>query len=287
MLKMKSIFERIDNSKLNFLGFNPLGALKNISIWRRYIFLLLIGSTACWAIFGWESTWSMAFHYIKSVPSLIFGQTTLAIVQTGAAQDYGIGQHFSSAVIYGITFLLLSFHLEKVGIKKSLNFAATVAFSFMSVGIYEIIYNILYSNLQNQPWTFSLQWQQGLNITMFFFFAIAGAISLLYLYTCGYRPNFSRITQFLLLGSILTYCLWIFYPLPTTILKMETTTGTWQSGSLFPQTMYAVDTNPLDGIAVGTAIYVQNDFLHFVNILNKVFISLTVLSFVMVRRKTI
>lgn len=278
------IFTRIDNFNHSFLGFNPIGFLKNVKVWRRYITILTLISVTSWVIFGWESTWSQPFGILKSLPSLLTGQVTLASVLTVSNSLYGIGQHLSSAVIYGICFLLLSIHLEKLNIRKSLNFSLTVLLSFLSVGVYEIIYNVLYSNLQSQPWTFSLQLKQGLNISMFTFFIFSGIISLIYLYTLGFKPNFNKITKLLLTLSVLTYVLWVFFPFPTTPLSINTTTGVWTSTNLFPQTMYAIDINPLDSVAVGNPIYVQNDLLHLVNVLNKVFVSLTILSFVMIRR---
>lgn len=284
---MNSVFNKIDNFNFTFLGFNPLGALKNVKIWRRYILILLILSTFSWLIFGWESTWSQPFTYVKSLPLLLTGQTTLTQVQVEALSFYGIGQHLSSFVIYGFSFLLISIHLEKLNIKKSLNFMSSLALTAMSVGVYELIYNVLYSNLQNQSWTFSLQWRQGLNIFMFSFFAVLGIITLVYLYSFGYRPNFSLLTRFLLLMSYITYGIWVFYPLPTQTLTMETTTGTWSSTQFFPQTMYAVDINPLDEQATGEPVFVENNTIHLVNILNKVFVSLTILNFIMIRRNKI
>jgi len=275
---MDTIFTRIDNFNHTFIGFNPLGAFQNVKVWRRYIFLLLLISITSWIVFGWEATWSQPFTYIKFLPALLTGQTTLTNVQFESSQFYGIGQHLSSAVIYGIAFLLLSIHLEKLQIKKSMNFMFTTTLSLMSVGVYEIIYNILYSQLQNQPWTFSLAWKQGMNISMFTFFILIGTVSLIYLYSLHFKPNFNKITKVLLLASILTYALWVFYPFPTTTL----TVGEWTSTTLFPQTMYAV--GPIDGVAIGEPVYVQNNLLHLVNVLNKLFVSLTVLSFVMVRR---
>jgi hypothetical protein len=119
---------------------------------------------------------------------------------------------------------------------------------------------------------------------MFFFFVIIGTISLIYLYSLHFKPNFNKITKFLLLASAATYCLWVFYPFQTTPLTVQTTTEAWTSTQFFPQTMYAVDVDPTDGVAIGEPIYVQNNLLHLVNILNKVFVSLTILSFVMIRR---
>lgn len=283
---MNSIFDKIDNFNFSFLGFNPLGSLQNISMWRKYVFILFIVSISCWAVFGWESTWNQPAAYVQAIPALIAGETSLNTVQAEVDGFYGVGQHLSSAVIYGACFLLLSIHLEKNNIKKSMNFMLSTALSLFSVGVYEIIYNILYSNLQAQPWTFSLAWKQGLNIVAFFGFTVLGVLCLIYLYSMGYKPNFNKITKVLLIGSILTYALWVFYPLPITALTMETSTGTWVSGDLFPQTMYAVDVDPTDSVAIGEPVYVQNDFLHFVNILNKAIVSLTILSFVMVRRKS-
>jgi len=154
----------------------------------------------------------------------------------------------------------------------------------MSIGVYEIIYNLLYSNLQAQPWTFTFAWKQGLNLTMFLGFTALGIISLIYLYSIHFKPNFNKITKFLLTLSILTYALWVFYPFQTSTLMVQTTTGTWSSSNFFPQTMYAVDVDPADSVAIGEPVYVQNDMLHFVNILNKALVSLTILSFVMIRR---
>ena len=66
---------------------------------------------------------------------------------------------------------------------------------------------------------------------------------------------------------------------------METTAGTWTSSKLFPQTMYAVDTNPLDNRAIGDPVFVENNLLHLVNILNKVFVSFAILNIVRIKRK--
>ena len=282
---METIFNKIDNFNFTFLGFNPIGALKNIGVWRKYVLILLSFAGISGIIFGWESTWMQPFTYIKNIPLLLTGQTTLQILGEQSIQHYGLGQHLSTAVIYGFCFILLSIHLEKIGVRKSLNFAATVALSFMSVGIYEIIYNVLYSNLQSQPWTFSLQWQQGLNIVMFFFFTATGMICLLYFKSLNFKLNFSMFTRFLILMSFLTYSVWVFYPLQAQTITMGTTAGIWTSSKLFPQTMYAVDTNPLDNRAIGDPVFVENNLLHLVNILNKVFVSFAILNIVRIKRK--
>lgn len=282
---MHSMFDKIDGFNFALLGFNPVGALKNVKMWRKYVTTLFLVSFTCWVLFGWESTWLQPFTYAKSVPLWVFGQTTLNQIHIESTSFYGVGPHLSSVVIYSFCFVLLSVHLEKVGIKKSLNFASAFALTAMSVGAYELVYNILYSNLQNQPWTFCLQWKQGLNISMFTFFTALGILTLVYLYSVGYRPNFGKTTKLLFLCSLITYGVWVFYPLHTTTLTMETTAGTWTSTPFFPQTMYAVDVDPLNDRAIGEPVFIENNVLHFVNVLNKAFVSLMVLSFVIVKRR--
>jgi len=282
---MDNIFTKIDNYNHNISGFNPIGSLKNISIWRRYIFILTIASAFFWIILGFESTWSQISIYMQSIPAFLIGQTSFTTIQAKVASSYGLGQHLSTAVIYGICFLILSIHLEKSGITKSMNFFFSTSISLMSVGIYEIIYNFLYATLQNQPWAFTLAWKQGLNISVFAFFTIIGAISLIYLYSLNFKPHFSKITLILLFGSIITYALWVFFPFSTTSLAIQTTSGLWTSTNLFPQTMYAINLNPTSGIAIGDAFFVQNNLLHFINVLNKVFVSFTILSLILIRNK--
>lgn len=277
---MDSIFTRIDNYNHNILGFNPLGALKNISTWRRYILLLTLASAFCWAVLGFESTWSQISIYLQSIPSFLLGQTSLTSIQTQASLSYGLGQHLSTAVIYGICFLILSIYLEKINITKSMNFFFSASLSFMSIGIYEIIYNILYANLQNQSWTFTFAGKQGLNLTVFMGFILIGVISLIYLYSLNFKPHIGKLTLILIGGSIITYALWIFFPFSTTSLSI----GSWTSTNLFPQTMYAVNLTPIHSIGVGQPFYVPNNLLHFINLLNKALVSLTVLSFTMIRR---
>lgn len=280
---MQTVFDKIDNFKKSFLGFNPIGALKNVEVWRKYILIASLLALGSWIVFGWESTWMMPFTYVKSVPSLLLGWTTWSEVGVVASSYYGLGQHLSSAVFYGFAFVLISVHLKKHHITKSLNFMASLGLTAMSVGIYELIYNFLYSNCQNQLWTFGLQWRQGFNILTFSGYALIGVLTLVYLISLGYKPNFNRWTKLFVVLSFVTYVLWVFYPLPIQHISVETTSGTWTNTALFPQTMYAVDVDPLDNLATGEAFFVENNVLHLINVLNKLFVTLAILNFVRIK----
>lgn len=228
----------------------------------------------------------MIFNALKFLPLFISKEITYEQYVSEIYRDYGIGQHLTSAALFCFIFIATSLYLENsLNITKSLNFFLSVGLLALNIGFYEIIYNILYSNLQNQPWTFSFAWRQGLNLSYFFLFAFAGVISIIYLLSFGYKLNFGKWTKIFFFLTVLTYILWIFYPFPTETLIVQTSTGMWRSSKLFPQTMYAVDIDPLDGVAVGVPFYVENYALHTVNVLNKLFYSLFLLFLTMVKPK--
>lgn len=272
------MFTKLDNSKFNIAGFSPINIFTNIRMWRHYIAFLTLLSLELWVGFGWEATWSQVGMYLQFLPSLLLGQISLGQVHASALGYYGLGQHLSSAVIYGAVFLLLSFHFEKYNIKKSMNFALSTLLTLFSVGLYEVIYNVLYSQLQSQYWAFSFVSKQGLNMWCFVAFIGLGAVSFVYLYALNFKPNFSKCTMLFLAGSIVTYLLWVFYPVSTSL-----TVGSWTSGALFPQTMYAV--GPVDGVMQGVPYFVENNMLHLVNLLNKVFMALSVLNLCRIKRR--
>lgn len=275
---MDTVFSKIDSFNRSFLGFNLVGAFRNIRMWRKYILVLTVGSFVAWAVLGWESTWYQLGVYLQSFPSVLLGQVSLSAIHVESVSYYGVGQHLSSAVIYGVCFLLLSLHLEKQGVGKSMNFFFSTALTLMSVGVYELVYNWLYSTCQGQAWTFSFAGKQGLNLAVFTFFVIIGLFSLFYLYSLRFKPRFSTLTVLFVALSVVTYLLWVFYPLPVDSL----TVGSWTSTNVFPQTMYAVNVEA--GLGSGEAFFVENNLLHLVNVLNKFFMALTVLSLVYVRR---
>lgn len=276
---MNEIFDSIDNAQLKLAGFDLLGFIKNHSTWRKYVLLLTLASAACWVIFGWEGTWTQLCDVIFNLPQLISGNLTFQQYQDIITSHYGLGQHFSSALFYGVTFVILSLHLERLGFKKSRNFMLTLTLTLMSVGFYELIYNLLYGSCQNQPWVMSFSWKQGANLFAFTVFALSGLASTAYLLSYGLKPNLNKTTAILALLTLASYAAWIFYPFQTATLTVQTTTGEWNSTPFFPQTMYAVDPDPLDGVAVGDQYFVENNLLHFVNVINKFLFTLFLLSF--------
>ena len=280
---MSNIFEKINKKNFSLFGFSPYAVFQNINVWRKYITLLVIVTSICWLIFGFDSTWSALQPFGKNFTPLLTGQISLTEVWQQSQMFYGIGNHFSAPVIYGIAFIILSLYFEKLGIKRSLNFFSTAALSLMSIGIFEWIYNPFYATFQNQPWVIIFVWKQVTNLYNFTIFIIVGLLVLLYLYGEGYKPNLSKVTLSLFLISTIFWATWVFYPFPTQQISVETTSGIWTSTQTFPQTMYAVDIDPTDGKATGVPFNVENNLLHAVNLLTKVFSTCAILSFCMLK----
>jgi len=274
------LFRQLDNSQFSFLGFSPTAVFSNIHSWRTYFSLCALGAGALWLFFGFDSVWSQLNPFITyftgpflSNPQLFFLQPiqTLQTLYHSSLVYYGIGNHFSAPVIYGTTFVYYSLFLEQtLKIRGSLNFFTTTSLSLLNIGIFEWLWNGNYAYWQNQPWTITLQWKQITNLVSFSVFITIGLLVIVYYLLNGYRLNNSPRTKLLGSLSLLMWLTWIFYPLPIDHISVETTTGTWTNTARFPQTYYAVDTDPLDNVAIGSPNHVENDFLHFWNTLTKV-----------------
>ena len=294
---LETIFDKIDAQKRSFYGFNPVAILWNVTNWRKYFAFCVVVGGICWIVFGFDSTygfgwlcsdstWSQAKPFLEDWNwlKLLQGKVSFTDLWEQSKVYYGMGNHFSAPVIYGLAFIYLSLYLEKVGIKKSLNFCSTTALSLMSIGIFELMWNSLYAYFHGQIWVVTFQWKQVANLCAFLVFVTIGLLVLIYLRLEGYRPNFSKISLSFLLLTVVCWVFWINYPLPVGYITVDTTTGLWTNSNKFPQTYYCVDVDPTDRVAIGEPNWVQDDMVHFVNTFTKIVQTIFVLNFCMVKR---
>ena len=302
----KTIFDKIDSSAVTFsaFGFSPFNVLTNIKMWRRYIAALVIASSFLWVLLGFDSTWEVAEIYVMSFASapIAFVQNMLAnndafkTLTSEALATYGMGNHWSAPVIYGLFFLAVSYSLEDRGYKKSANFVLTSLLSFGAIGSFEIPWNFFYSTFQGQRWAFDFfHMKQMALVWSFSVFIILGVLAYIYLLADGFEMHFGK-TQFIFLCLTLGFWfLWINYPLQITPISVSISGtdssgtswfGYWLSSKLFPQTYYVIDVNPWDNIASGMPHYVSNDILHAVNTLTKVFQTVLIYTICLVKRKS-
>ena len=95
-----------------------------------------------------------------------------------------------------------------------------------------------------------------------------------------YRLNFDKWTGLLIVLSLSSVFVWFrygdFFPVETLSVEVKGY-GTWTNSKYFPQTVYTIETDLTDNINAGDQFFVENDLLHGVNTLCKVF--LTMLSY--------
>lgn len=287
-MSSETVFDQIDKLSLRIGPFDLAYAFSNIRGIRRNIAVLVILSAILWAVLGFDSTWEQINPFLEAPI-----QSLQALFSTGPAHEelmyninkyYGLGDHWSAPVIYGLAFIALSLYLEAQGIVRSLNFFVTTALSLANIGVFEFIYNRCYSFYQSQWWTFGLDWPNARNILFFATFVVSGALALIMLRDFGYKVTVKPWKGVLVCISLMLWIVWIAYPGPVETLTVQTDWGPWTNSRMFPQTFYAVDVTN-DGLASGLPFYVQNNLLHLLNTVTKIFTTGALLSLFMVERK--
>ncbi len=258
--------------------------MRGVRGWRLWAWACVIASIWFAVAFQFDGTWDQLKIYWDLFPQLLNGSMSLYEVHQASLVYYGVSSHWTAPIFYGLAFIMLSNHLEGLGITKSYNFFMTTSLTLGNIGVFELAWNKLYSVLQNQPWTFTLQWRQGFNISCFLTFVFVGALALLYLYADGYRVHMTP-RKWASIGIALgLWVLWVFYPAPVQSLTVDTPWGAWSSGTLFPQTFYAVDIFD-DGMAFGKAYHVPDFWVHFLNTACKAATVAALLNIGMVKKK--
>lgn len=308
MTEAQTIFDRLDAaSKRSYHGFSPFNILSNIRVWRIYIALLVVSSAILWALLGFDSTWEVAEIYVMAfsanptvvITGFINKTPDYLKLQTEAFATYGMGNHWSAPVIYGTFFILTSYALEKRGYFKSANFVLTSLLSFGAIGSFEIPWNFFYATFQCQRWAFDFfHMKQMALLWSFSVFTLLGVLAFIYILLDGHKLSIKLSTALLIFLTIGMWTLWINYPYPTETITVYNSGAVdlgggplmhfdyaWQSSKMFPQTYYAVDVNPFDGVSSGMPYYVQNDLLHAVNTLTKIIHTAAIFSLIKVKKK--
>jgi len=200
---------------------------------------------------------------------------------------YGIGTHFSAAVIYGIMFYTLSKYYEKINIKGSLNLTMSMLLTAFSVGVFEFTWMASYYTAQHQTWVLAPLFKQVSILYQNLLFVSCGSVMIAVVALSRFQTRYPQISfrinkklAFLILLTISLWSLWYFYPFPTTQLVVSLETGgVWKSFSNFPQTMYTIDVNPLDDVAIGVPFYVEDHLVHTINTVFKIVFAYTIFYF--------
>jgi len=280
-------YDCIDNLNLRFLGIQ-FNIMKNDQkLLKTMIFPFLIAPFTLWlgtAILMVIFTPYSGFD--ASLSQLSYPLTEL-IMGRGLDQaifdffdQYGKGCHWSAAIIYYLFFVALSKHFRKLGIVNSLNVGFTTCFTALTIAAFEYFWNFSFYIFQNQPWILSFTPPQTLISLQNLVFASLGLLRIGNINWKIVKPNLNKWTLIFLFATAFLIVFWWIYGLilPVQQISVEIQTGTWTSSKYFPQTVYTINRTPLDAIYDSQQYWVPNDFLHLVNTLTKIFLTLTFLN---------
>jgi hypothetical protein len=134
---------------------------------------------------------------------------------------------------------------------------------------------------QGQHWILSFEAPQTMITIQNLVFLMLGLLRIGNINWKVLKPNFNKWTWIFLSMMIGVFILWEFYGLvlPVQQITVLTDLGPWTSSIRFPQTVYTIALSPESSINYNTiAVWVNNDLLHLVNTLAKVFMTLTLLN---------
>lgn len=242
---------------------------------------LIVFALIAWVVCGWDSSPHQITNFTNGIPDYLMGKISWDTLVGYYYAAYGRFEHYSAFVIYATYYYFISKYLnEKLNITKLKNVLITTGLVAIPIGAFEIFWMVSYYFLQNQPWILALQMPQlRIILQNAFAFPIIGAIVLIpFVDWKQFKLNLGPKTWMYLVATFGLILVWYFYGYLFLVQRISVPVegyGTWVSSLYFPQTYYVVDTNVLDNIAVGDQFWIQNDLLHLVNILAKVFTTLT------------
>ena len=281
-------FSFVDGLDLSFKNFN-LNFFQKYKRLRLSALVIALVSASAWLIFGFDSTIAQPIHFLYSLPSYLSGALSLSGWTNIFNYHYGKDMHWSAFVIYGLMYYFLSRHFEKQGITKSKNVSYSVGLTLMSVAVFEFFWMGSFAFFQNQPWVITFQWPQMRILLQNIAFLFVGIIAVLYMFLDSfkldkkgkvlgrfYKFNWNLVSFGLVFLSVASAVAWWYYPFPVERFSVKLETGeVWSNSNRFPQTLYTIDMNPGDNLNAGEWFWKENDLVHGLNTLVKVFFTLT------------
>lgn len=270
-------FKTIDNINLQYYGFQFNILRNDKKLCKVLLELVVIIPLIFWVLLGPDSTAEQLAYLIFNFPAFLTGSITFHQLIDIYNSYYGLGTHWSAAVIYGLLFIGLSkYFRDKLEIKNSENLSLTTGFVGLAIGSFEFFWMSSYYFFQGQTWILTLQWPQLRIILQNILFLLPGLIIIFGMNHKEYKLNFNKKTLLYLLITISLVFLWWHYPFPVQQLTIEIEGyGTWTSSTNFCQTMYTIDLNVLDNVAVGEMFHVEDSAVHLLNNVCKIFWTLT------------
>lgn len=280
--------DNLDLGRLDF--FNPLSKFR-LSRKIAFCCAIFLGLIP-WVLFGFDSCIGQPLMMINKTPDLLLGNISYDEWLAVWDQMYGREMHYSAFLIYGLMYWGLSRYFDKrLNIRGSKNVCFSGALTFLAIAIFEWYWMISYATFQNQLWVISLNLPQLRIVLQNLIFSFVGVLGSVVIWQHSYilnpaktkivgrnyRFRLNKWAGLLIVGSVLSALLWVYYPLPVHHFSVELETGElWQNSQRFPQTLYTIDLNPADSAAVGHWHWFEDNSVHALNTLVKVLFSVSV-----------
>ncbi|MHA1829055.1 MAG: hypothetical protein ACTSX6_10470 [Candidatus Heimdallarchaeaceae archaeon] len=273
-------FQYLDDLKLEWRGWD-FNFFKESAKIRKIVFWFALFFAGVWAVMGFDSGAGQIEFLLIHLPDYLMGKITYEEWIEWYYWAYGKYMHWSVFTIYGLAFWYLSRYYEKkLGIIKSRNFAYSFSFVLLSIGIFEWYWMICYYIFQKQYWILKWQWPQLRILLQNTMLTFLGVLCVLHIYfETRWKPRLDWKTILISIFAIGSCLLWIYYPFHVTPLEVETTTGIWRNSNYFPQTVYTIDIDPLDSFNAGEQFYIEDNLIHLINTIAKVFVTLAIVAF--------
>jgi len=283
----KDPFKTIDSIDLQWKGFQFNILRNDEKLCKVLLEIFVLIPLICWVLLGSDSTIDQVAWLLFNIPNLLMGSINFSQWISIYGNYYGLGTHWSASVIYGLLFVGVSRYLrQKMKTYNSENLALTTGFVGLAIGTFEFFWMGSYYFFQKQHWILSLNFPQFRIIFQNLLFLAPGIIILLGMNWKKYKLNLNRITILYFFTTLFFVLLWYNYPFPTKQLTVYVEGyGTWISSPNFPQTMFTIDMNLMDGLAVGKMFFIDNPGVHFVNNICKIFWTLTFYNLAKIKKK--
>jgi len=265
---MRDVFEFIDNLNVKFNIF------REHVYFRKVMLVFAFSMIPVWLLLGWDSGVGVIEEAVKALPLLLGNQISIEQWINQSYMVYGRSFHFSSFTIYGLLFVGLSSHFEKLGFRGSKNVLYSAFLIAFNITVFELWYMASFAHYQMSrnilEWLISDLWFLLQYILIF----VLGIVTLLAVWVDSFTLNSGKVVgrnfrfspdKKLIIPIVLclaSITLWIYFPLSVE----QATLADWTSSTLFPQTHYAYKDSKL---------YIANDTLHLVNIITKTMFAIT------------
>jgi hypothetical protein len=243
---------RMRGSDVNFFRHDE--ALRDSAAWFTWL------CVALWCVTGWDGAEAQLEK--ANFLGFLLGQISWSEVVAGYYSGYGQWLHWSALVTYGIVFIYVGRYLRRVGIMRSLNVVLSCCFTFLSIGVFEFYWMWCYSVFQGQPWVLTFEMPQARIIVQNLGFSVVGFLGVAYMWAMDLKWRPTKRFIVVVIFTITLAVLWVYYPFPVRGFEV----AGWHNSPMFPQTLYTIDTTPLDGVNAGVGFFVEDNVVHLFNV---------------------